>query len=119
MEDYREKRRYARVDTHIPVKYHMLGTSSDPQIATTVSRNLSEGGVHFRTDEFVARACRLVMELNMPMFNKPLKAIGKVAWIRKASEGDGYEVGNRFLDITRNDKRLLSDYLDSLKQYND
>ncbi len=79
MEDSQEKRRYPRVNTHIPVKYRKLGDTVGADVANTVSKNLSEGGVRFTTDEFVARACRLVLELNMPMFNKPLKAIGKVA----------------------------------------
>lgn len=119
MEGFREKRRNPRLDTHIPVRYRKLGKREGPKEANTVSKDLSNGGVRFTTDEFVSRACRLVLELNMPMFTKPVKAIGKVAWIRKLPYGDSYEIGNRFLDITKGDRKLLSEYLESLAQYND
>ncbi|RKY41167.1 MAG: hypothetical protein DRP85_07020 [Candidatus Makaraimicrobium thalassicum] len=119
MDETVEKRKFPRVRTHIPVKYRTLGSSEKMMRASTITRNLSEGGVRFNTGEFISRACRLVLELDIPMFTKPVKAISKVAWIRKTGAGDDYEVGNQFLEISRKDKELVSEYLKGLILYNE
>jgi len=99
----------------IPIKYHKVGDYGPKALnANTISRNLSEGGVRFRTAEFVSRACRLIVEIEVPMFPKPVKAISKVAWIRKVDSGDNYEIGNQFLEISDEDKKRISEYVNSL-----
>ena len=119
MENSDEKRKFPRVVTHIPIKYRKLGDSDDSARSGTITKNLSEGGVRFRSAEFVSRACRLVVELDMPMFTEPVKAISKVAWIRKTESGNDFEVGNQFLEISKKDKALVSEYVNSLNLYND
>ena len=119
MDENIEKRRSPRVATHIPVKYRKLSDSEGVSRASVVTKNLSEGGVRFRAPEFISMACRLLVELDMPMFTKPIKAISKVAWIRKASSEDDYEIGNQFLEISKSDKELISEYVDSLNHYNE
>lgn len=119
MSEYAEKRKFPRVKTHIPVKYRKLREGAGIQGASSITKNLSQGGIRFRTAEFVSMACRLILELDIPMFTKPIKAISKVAWIRKTVSGDDYEVGNQFLEMSKEDKLLISEYVDSLKMYND
>ena len=53
------------------------------------------------------------------MFTKPVKAISKIAWIRKTASGDDYEVGNQFLEMSKGDKELIDGYVNSLNLYND
>lgn len=119
MQNQLENRKSKRVMTHIPVKYRKLGATDGIEKAATITKDISEGGVHFKTKEFVSRACRLVVELDMPMFTKPIKAISKVAWIRKSASGDDFEIGNQFLEISKKDKELVSEYVNSLTMYND
>jgi len=114
-----EKRKYPRVKTHIPVKYRKLRDGAGTIGLGSLSRNLSLGGVHFRTNEFISMACRLILELDIPMLTKPIKAISKVAWIRRTGSGDDYEVGNQFLEISKKDKELISKYVNSLSLYNE
>ncbi len=114
-----EQRKFPRVTTHIPVKYRKLTDPVDIVRTGTITRNLSEGGVHFKANEFISMACRLILEMDMPMFTKPVKAISKVAWIRKARVGDDYEIGNQFLEISKQDKALVSEYVNSVTMYND
>jgi len=98
-----DKRRYARVDLNAPVQYKNLrGATELPANSTT--RNLCEGGVCFQTSKFISLACRLVVEISIPTSAKPIKAISKVAWIRKVPSTDLYELGNQFLEITKEDK---------------
>lgn len=114
-----DSRKYQRVQTHIPVRFRKLRDGADVVGEGSISKNLSEGGVRFMTGEFISMACRLILELDIPMITKPVKAISKVAWIKKADAGNDYEVGNQFLEISRKDKELISQYVDSLSLYNE
>ena len=104
------KRRHKRVDSNFPVQYRNLRKAGIPS-AGTISRNLSEGGVCFKSNEFVSLACRLVLEITLPNSTKPVKAISKVAWIRKVPSSDQYELGNQFLEITKEDRSALMNFV--------
>jgi len=113
-----EKRKFTRVKTHIPVKYRKLREGAGSVGFGSLSRDLSQGGVQFRTEEFISMACRLIVEVDIPMLTRPVKAISKVAWIRKTDSGDDYEIGNQFLEISKKDRELISEYVESLEMYN-
>ena len=82
-----------------------------------MTKDISAGGVSFKTSEFISLACRLVVEINLPTDGKPIKAISKVAWIRKTPTNDNYELGNQFLEITKEDKNRINDFVsNSLKE---
>ncbi|MGB2705621.1 MAG: PilZ domain-containing protein [Candidatus Omnitrophota bacterium] len=108
MSAFEEKRRFPRIQGRFPVKYKDL-RKKDEGFRGTVSRNLSEGGVRFRSDRFISLACRLVVELNVPELTKPIRAVSKITWIKKLPAGDDYEVGNQFLEISRQDKEIIQD----------
>jgi c-di-GMP-binding flagellar brake protein YcgR len=105
-----EKRRYKRVDSVLPVQYKNLRTATDLPIGST-TRNLSEGGICFKSSKFISLACRLVVEISLPTSPKPIKAISKVAWIRKLPSTDQYELGNQFLEITKEDKAHILNFV--------
>lgn len=112
-----EQRKAPRVKTHIPVRYRALRGGAGAVGASSITRNLSTGGIRFKAPEFISMSCRLIVELDIPMFNKPIKAISKVAWLRKSPSGGDYEVGNQFLEMSKKDKELISEYVDSLSLY--
>jgi len=114
-----ERRRAPRVKTHIPVRFRKLRDGAGIAGTSSISKNLSQGGIRFRTGEFISMACRLILELDIPMFTKPVKAISKVAWIRKTDSGNDYEMGSQFLEMSKKDKELISEYVNSLNLYND
>lgn len=119
MDESLEKRKYPRIKTHIPVRIRKMKGGLIGEGESSVTKNLSTGGIRFRTEEFISMACRLILELDVPMFTKPVKAISKVAWIRKMPSGNDYEVGNQFLEMSKEDKELVSEYVNSLNMYND
>ena len=110
MLEFGEKRRYPRIDIRIPLQYKELHTPT-PSIKGALTNDLSEGGVKFKSDKFISLACRMVVEISLPNEFKPIKAISKVAWIKKLPIGDDYEIGNQFLDMTKDDKRVINDYV--------
>lgn len=105
-----DKRRYKRVGSLAPVQYKNLRSPADIP-AGSVARNLSEGGVCFQTSKFISLACRLVVEISVPTSAKPIKAISKVAWIRKVPSSDQYELGNQFLEITKEDRMHILNFV--------
>lgn len=105
-----ERRRFGRVNTTIPLQYRKLKELSEGTIGA-ITRDVGEGGAKFIANEFLPLATRLVVELFLPAQPRPIKAISKVAWIRKAPSGNQYEIGNQFLDLVRDDKDQLSEYV--------
>ena len=112
MPNFAEKRKFARIHGHFAVKYKDL-KKKDEEFRGTVSRNLSEGGIRFRSDRFISLACRLVVELNVPELTKPIRAISKIAWIKKLPAGDDYEAGNQFLEMSRQDREIIQDLVNT------
>jgi len=106
-----DKRRFERVLTSFPLKYRDLRKAEEAPRGT-VTKNVSEGGVRFRSDRFISLACRLVVELNIPSIDKPIKAVSKIAWIKKLPVGDDYEVGNQFLEISRIDRDIIRNFVE-------
>ena len=84
----------------------------------SLTKDIGEGGIRFKTNEFISLACRLVVEITLPTIAKPIKAISKVAWIRKLSSGDQYELGNQFLEISKEDRAIITDYVNRLSSTN-
>ena len=105
-----EKRRFKRVDSILPLQYKNLKKIGEISKGTTC-RNISEGGACFHSSEFVSLACRLVVEIALPNSPKPVKAISKVAWIRRVPSSDQYELGNHFLEITKEDRSHIIDFI--------
>jgi len=108
-----EKRRYKRVDASLPVEYRDLKNSVELPKGSSL-RNISEGGACFSSSKFMSLACRLVLTISLPNNSVPIKAISKVAWIRRLPQSDQYELGNQFLEITKSDKTQIMDFVKNL-----
>lgn len=107
MENVSEKRKHPRIETHVPVRYSKLKDGVSVKSKGSISKDFSLGGVCFRITEFVPMACRLIVELELPTREKPVKVIAKVAWIRKTTSGNNFELGNHFLEISKEDRDAI------------
>ena len=115
MENYNpaeEKRRYARVGATLPLEYRDLRKGAEVPRGS-ILKNISEGGISFSSKEFMSLACRLVLNITLPNSDKPIKAISKVAWIRRLPFGSQYELGNQFLEITKDDRAQIVDFVNN------
>ena len=110
LEEMPEKRRYVRVGASIPLQYKKLKGLAEGTIGA-ITHDVSEGGIKFMSNEFLPLASRLVVEIFLPAQPRPIKAISKVAWIRKASSGEQFIVGNQFLDVAKDDRGQLAEYI--------
>ena len=105
-----ERRNLVRANSALPMRYKKLrGGSVLPR--STVTRNLSEGGLLFDIEAFVPFACHFSLEINLPGISKPVQVVSKIAWIKKLPTGDDYEVGNQFLEIARADKEIIRNFV--------
>lgn len=112
-----EKRRYQRVECNFPILYKNLRKGTDRPTGS-LTRNIGEGGVAFKSSEFISLACRLVVEISLPSSVKPIKAISKIAWIRKIPASDQYELGNQFLEMSKEDKAHILDFVNKIASKN-
>lgn len=109
-DDSLERRRHKRVSSVIPLQYKNLRRLSEGTVGA-IAHDVGEGGVRFVANEFLPLARRLVVEVFLPAQPRPIKAISKVAWIRKITSTDQYEIGNQFLEMGKEDKINLSEYI--------
>lgn len=114
MNNRAENRKHPRVKTHITVRYRNLREGAGAPGESSLTADMSRGGIRFRAEEFISMACRLILELDIPICSKPIKAISRVAWIRKADSGNEYEIGNQFLEMSKKDQDLISEYVGSI-----
>lgn len=105
-----DKRRFKRIDANLPVNYRNLRKIGESPTGSS-AKNISEGGVCFKSSEFISLACRMVVEITIPNSEKPVKAITKVAWIKRIPNTEHYELGNQFLDMTKEDKAHISNFI--------
>ena len=110
-----EKRQAPRVKTGIPIRYKELGDGAETFGVGSFTTDVSTGGLRFGTNKFISAARRLMLEIDIPTLTKPIKAVSKVAWIRKADAGEDYQyqVGSQFMEITQKDQDLIAKYLNS------
>ena len=102
----KERRQFARKPLRFPVQYKSLKSLSEiPRGALT--KDISEGGIRFVGNEFITLSNRLVLAIMLPAPYRSIKAISKVAWIRKVPLGEQYEIANQFLNLSEDDKKLL------------
>jgi c-di-GMP-binding flagellar brake protein YcgR len=111
MNQHEEKRRCMRIKTHVPLKFSKLSDSPGTEGEGSVTRNLSEGGICFRTSEFVPLAQRLILAVSIPEIMESIRAISRVAWIKKIETGNEYEVGVQFLEMNKRDKGAISEFM--------
>ncbi|MBI4335633.1 MAG: PilZ domain-containing protein [Candidatus Omnitrophica bacterium] len=110
---FEEKRKTPRFKMSSPVEYRMLRGAPETRKGSLLS-DISAGGARFITDEFIALTARMVLNVTLPVPERPIAAVSKVAWIRKLDRQDRYEVGNQFLEISKDDKERLASYLGRL-----
>ena len=79
-----------------PVRYRVIPEVRHAFQGALV-RDLSAGGVRFRTFTFMPLGARMLLELQLPA-SPPIRAVGKATWVRALPNDDGYEVGGEFDD---------------------
>ncbi len=101
-----DKRRYKRVDCDIESSFNNLDGTKPHDIRETTIRDISEGGIRFRSNEFIPIHNRLLFKLDVPK-KKSIRAIAKPAWIREVPSLSQYEIGASFQGLSEEDISII------------
>ena len=101
-----ERRRWPRVDVHLPIRFREVGEfSSSPIDAET--QDVSEGGIKFSSDKFLPKNSKLVVNLNLNDVSS-MKATVKIVWSARDAHTNMYETGVEFDNVPAEAKVELS-----------
>jgi c-di-GMP-binding flagellar brake protein YcgR len=106
----KEKRKYSRINARLPLQFKDIQRPIEAY-AGSLTKDISEGGIRFVSNEFLSIFTRLLLEISIPSFSRPIKAISKVAWIRKVPRSSQYNVGLKFMDMTEEDSKHLASFI--------
>jgi len=106
----KERRRFGRINARVPLQFKDIQRPIEIYNGT-LTKDISEGGVRFTSNDFLSIFTRLFVEVSVPSFSRPIKAISKVAWIQKQPRANQYIVGLQFLDMTEEDRKHLAAFI--------
>ena len=106
----KERRRFGRINARVPLQFKDIQRPIEIYNGT-LTKDISEGGVRFTSNDFLSIFTRLFVEVSVPSFSRPIKVISKVAWIQKQPRGNQYIVGLQFLDMTEEDRKHLAAFI--------
>ena len=81
-------------------------------------RDVSLGGVRFRTENFIPRDTSLILEFQLPESVRAIRAISKVSWLKSIPSGHRFEVGSEFVEMTASERDLLEARLSLSPRFN-
>ena len=108
-----ERRVAPRYRTYRPIRLQKPGI---PRVVETITKDLSEGGLRCISQTVFPVSTELQIELLVTTGDEPFTAKGQTAWFRIIPNSDQFDVGIMFLEISPQNKRLLSICLDRLAQ---
>lgn len=78
------------------------------QLAGSLSRDLSAGGIRLTTSRFLARDSRLVLLFAPSGAGRQVRAVARVSWIRERPVGDFCDCGLEFVEISAEDQETIA-----------
>lgn len=107
-----EKRKYVRIDSSISVAFSIIDSEHDRY--TTLSKNVSLGGVMIPLKRQLTIGTKLHLELTLPNESKPISIIGEVVWQKETNIVDSgmlFNTGIKYLEIDSFEMQKLTNYL--------
>ncbi len=118
----KERRRYIRFNEEVPVHYKTIQNSS-AAFHGGITKDLSKAGLGMVIDERLNIEEILDINFKVPDFDRPIKVIGRVVWIKEIKDKESnsqekrtFRVGISFRKIDPESETLLVLYLNKLKQ---
>ncbi|MCM8797590.1 MAG: PilZ domain-containing protein, partial [Candidatus Omnitrophica bacterium] len=107
----KDKRQYPRIAMRLPLTYRVRGK---PISESTISTDISSGGLSFVTDKFFPVQTMLNLEFNL--LSRFISLGGQVRWISPMPHSDKNKIGIQFTEIADTQKDYLSDYINIKKR---
>ena len=112
-EKIRERRRFPRIKDNIFVLFQSMEREMSFE---AITNNISQGGLMFRTSNFIAERTELLLEICQPLNSDkdlflPMSAKVQIAWIRKVEDNDEYLIGAKITKMDEKNQKGLSNYI--------
>jgi c-di-GMP-binding flagellar brake protein YcgR len=104
-----ERRKSVRVECELPSSFRNLDADQPNRIGYAVVRNISQGGVKIRVDEFVPIQNRLYVYLPLPT-HRTIEVQVAPSWVVELPHVGKYEIGARFIDIKQEDEEAIQNF---------
>lgn len=111
--DNDERRKYKRMSVALPFNYKNLVYSQD-SIAEAYTKNIGGGGAKFAVTRFMPEDTRIKMSILIREGANPIDITSKIIWITKMPYNDIYHLGVEFVDITKEDRDRIVDYIHNI-----
>lgn len=105
-----EKRKFKRVGLDTPIRYKF---KNDNEFGSTLTRDVSEGGIRVLLDKFVPLNTSIELEFSPSRLSEVVHTVGKVVWARLMPYSERYQLGLEFQEISEHQKRDICDYVKS------
>jgi len=109
-EDDAERRRFGRSDMLVRVEY-----STVDEIFSEFTRDINEGGLFIETEKPRPTGTEVAMRFNLPGNYEPLQTIGRVVWVRSASDQEPSGMGIEFDELSEQDRDRINQMIRSLR----
>ena len=103
-----DRRKYFRFSVEFDVRYRQLESLGAHKISCT--ENMSEKGIRITIPEYFQPGTLLELCINIPNEKHPIKAIGKIIWIKKDTLIQVFTAGLSLAHIEETDKALFYKY---------
>ena len=106
-----ERRSTPRIRAYRPVR---LYKPSSPHVTETLTKDLGIGGFRCISATLFPVSTELNLDLVLSSGDQPLTTRGKTVWFQSIPQSEQFDLGIAFLELSPQDKRRLSAYLDRL-----
>lgn len=93
-----DKRKFPRKEFRQAVQYRFPEATV---LNGSIGFDLSEGGVRFRTEDFVPLDAQVVINLQLKA-EREATLVARVVWVQKVPHGDNFHIGCEFLESREN-----------------
>jgi hypothetical protein len=77
-----------------------------------LTQDISAGGLRIRTDQFLSKGGRLVLEIKLPGQFRPMRAISQVAWVRQGVDNSRCDCGLEFIAVAPEDRDAIAGHVE-------
>jgi c-di-GMP-binding flagellar brake protein YcgR len=109
-----DKRRFVRLNVLVDVAYSKIPPSEKEKLS--VAKNIGKGGICLIAYEELRASDMLNIEMFLPEGERPINAVGRVAWTKEfiigdAAKGKRFDVGIEFIKIDDKDADKINKYV--------
>jgi Tfp pilus assembly protein PilZ len=106
-----ERRRQPRLNFTEPIQFRDLLKAS-ALFYGSLARDLSAGGLRIRSYTPMAKGDRLLLLLEIPDFQRVVRAIAQVVWQSQRPFDSGYETGLQFIEVAPEDRDSIAGFVE-------